>query len=92
MPRAPATYVPIVAPPYNWTGFYIGGNLGGAFTNGNFTTNIPGSTVTTTSSTSFIGGGQVVGVLLLRRLLRRQLVVEVELRAVHGFGGLFGLP
>jgi len=59
MPRAPATYVPIVAPPYNWSGFYIGGNLGGAFTNGNFTTNIPGSTVTTTSSTSFIGGGQV---------------------------------
>jgi outer membrane immunogenic protein len=59
MPRAPATYVPIVAPPYNWTGFYIGGNLGGAFTNGNFTTNIPGSTVTTTSSTSLIGGGQV---------------------------------
>jgi outer membrane immunogenic protein len=59
MPRAPATYVPIVAPPYNWTGFYIGGNLGGAFTNGNFNTNIAGATVTTTSSTSFIGGGQV---------------------------------
>jgi outer membrane immunogenic protein len=59
MPRAPATYVPIVAPPYNWTGFYIGGNLGGAFTNGGFTSSIPGSTVTTTSSTSFIGGGQV---------------------------------
>ena len=27
MPRAPATYIPVV-PPYNWTGFYIGGNLG----------------------------------------------------------------
>src|SRR6202041_417719 len=26
MPLAPATYVPIVAPPYNWTGFYIGAN------------------------------------------------------------------
>jgi outer membrane immunogenic protein len=34
-PRAPAAYIPI-APAYNWTGFYIGGNLGGAFTNGSF--------------------------------------------------------
>jgi outer membrane immunogenic protein len=59
MPRAPATYVPIVAPYYNWTGFYLGGNLGGAFSNGNFSSNVVGSTVTTTSTTSFIGGGQV---------------------------------
>ena len=29
-PRAPAAYIPI-APPYNWTGFYIGGNLGAGF-------------------------------------------------------------
>jgi outer membrane immunogenic protein len=59
MPRAPATYVPVAAPYYNWTGFYIGGNLGGAFTNGNFNTNLPTGTVTSSSSTSFIGGGQV---------------------------------
>ena len=34
-PRAPATYIP-VAPYYNWTGFYIGGNLGAAFTSASF--------------------------------------------------------
>ncbi len=27
-PRAPATYVPIAAPVYNWGGFYIGINGG----------------------------------------------------------------
>jgi len=25
---------PVVAPPYNWTGFYIGGNAGGAWVQG----------------------------------------------------------
>jgi len=34
-PRAPAAYIPM-APAYNWSGFYIGGNLGGAFTSGSF--------------------------------------------------------
>jgi outer membrane immunogenic protein len=58
LPHAPATYVPVIAPPYNWTGFYIGGNLGGAFTNGSFSDTI-GSTFATTTTTSFIGGGQV---------------------------------
>jgi outer membrane immunogenic protein len=58
-PRAPATYVP-VAPLYNWTGFYIGGNLGGAFTNGSFSDSlVPPSTFSTSTTTSFIGGGQV---------------------------------
>jgi len=56
-PRAPAAYIPI-APAYNWTGFYIGGNLGGAFTNGTFT-DTAASTFSSTSTTSFIGGGQV---------------------------------
>ncbi len=27
-PRAPATYVPAPVPYYNWSGFYIGGNVG----------------------------------------------------------------
>src|SRR3974390_2777347 len=30
---------PISAPPYNWSGFYVGANFGGAWTNGNL--NIP---------------------------------------------------
>jgi hypothetical protein len=39
-----------------------------------------------------IRGGLVVVVFLLRGPLRSQLVVEIELRAVHSFGGLLGLP
>ena len=30
-PRAPATYAPAPIPFYNWTGFYVGGNLGWGF-------------------------------------------------------------
>ena len=30
-PRAPAAYVPVPIPYYNWTGFYVGGNLGAAW-------------------------------------------------------------
>jgi len=37
---------PIAAPPYNWSGFYVGANFGGAWTNGNL--NIPNN--------SFYGG------------------------------------
>jgi outer membrane immunogenic protein len=56
-PRAPAAYIPI-APAYNWTGFYLGGNLGGAFTSGNF--NAPaGTAVSSSNNSSFLGGGQV---------------------------------
>ena len=33
-PRAPTTYIPVAPPyPYNWSGFYIGGNLGAGFNN-----------------------------------------------------------
>jgi outer membrane immunogenic protein len=56
-PRAPATYIP-VAPYYNWTGFYIGGNLGAAFTSASFSDTL-GSTFTNSSNTTFLGGGQV---------------------------------
>ena len=56
-PRAPATYIP-VAPYYNWTGFYIGGNLGAAFTSASFSDTLP-STFTNSSNTTFLGGGQV---------------------------------
>jgi outer membrane immunogenic protein len=56
-PRAPATYIP-VAPPYNWTGFYIGGNLGAGFTSASFSDTL-GATFTNSSNTTFLGGGQV---------------------------------
>ena len=58
MPRAPATYVPVVAPPYNWSGFYIGGNLGAGWSRASFSDTI-GSTFTSTTNTQFLGGGQV---------------------------------
>ena len=56
--RAPAAYIPI-APPYNWSGFYIGGNLGAGFNNTDSSTDTFGSTFGTTTNTSFLGGGLV---------------------------------
>jgi outer membrane immunogenic protein len=57
-PRAPAAYIP-VAPVYNWSGFYIGGNLGGAWNSTGSISDALGSTFSTTTSQSFLGGGQV---------------------------------
>lgn len=56
-PRAPATYVPAPIPYYNWTGFYIGGNLGYGF-GGSSASDTAKSSITTTTSQSFLGGGQ----------------------------------
>ena len=60
-PRAPAAYIPVAPPyyPYNWSGFYIGGNLGAGFNNTGSATDTFGSTFGTTTNTSFLGGGQV---------------------------------
>jgi outer membrane immunogenic protein len=59
-PRAPATYVPAPVPFYNWSGFYIGGNVGYGFGNGsNGLSDTAGSTFSSTTSQSFLGGGQV---------------------------------
>ena len=51
--KAPPSPAP--APPYNWSGFYIGGNFGGAWTSGNL--NIPGNNFYG-GLTEFIGGVQ----------------------------------
>jgi outer membrane immunogenic protein len=58
--RAPATYIPVV-PLYNWSGFYIGGNVGAGWNStGSITDSTAfGSTFGTTTNTSFLGGGQV---------------------------------
>jgi outer membrane immunogenic protein len=58
MPRAPATYIP-VAPYYNWTGFYIGGNLGAGWTTAGSLSDTLGSTFTSNNNAQFLGGGQV---------------------------------
>jgi outer membrane immunogenic protein len=53
-----ATYVP-VAPPHNWSGFYIGGNLGVGWNGAGSVSDTFGSTFSTTTNTQFLGGGQV---------------------------------
>ena len=53
--KAPVNKTPIAAPPYNWSGFYVGANFGGAWTNGSL--NIPGNNFYG-GITEFIGGVQ----------------------------------
>jgi outer membrane immunogenic protein len=55
--RAPA--VPMLPPPFSWTGFYLGGNIGGAWAHRNVTDNLFGLNFSQTSDGVFIGGGQV---------------------------------
>lgn len=55
--RAPYAKAPAyVAPIYNWTGFYIGGHIGGAFSSDN---NFNGLTTGNDSNGRFLGGLQV---------------------------------
>jgi outer membrane immunogenic protein len=60
MPRAPAAYIP-APPPFSWTGFYIGGNLGGGWGRGNVVDSVFGANYTNGNSATFVGGGQVGG-------------------------------
>jgi outer membrane immunogenic protein len=54
--RAPYTKAPVYAAPlYNWTGFYFGGHLGGAFSGDN---NIGGLTTGNNGNARFLGGLQ----------------------------------
>jgi outer membrane immunogenic protein len=64
-PSAFAADLPVKTPPapypllvYNWTGFYIGGNLGGAWESGTLTDSF-GPTSFRNSRSGFIGGGQI---------------------------------
>jgi outer membrane immunogenic protein len=58
MPRAPAVYVPQLIPVYNWTGFYVGGNLGGSWQQGSFSDPF-GNNFSTNNQFVGTGGGQV---------------------------------
>jgi opacity protein-like surface antigen len=53
--KGPVNETPIVAPPYNWSGFYVGANFGGAWSSGSL--NIPGNNFYG-GITEFIGGVQ----------------------------------
>lgn len=59
LPRKPAYQPPILAPTpvYNWTGFYVGGNVGGAWGNLEVTDVSNGATISPDAS-GFTGGGQ----------------------------------
>ena len=56
-PPAPA-YVPPPPPPFSWTGFYIGGNLGVAWTDGDLCSDF-GNCTSISQHAVFTGGGQV---------------------------------
>jgi outer membrane immunogenic protein len=51
-------YMPAAAQPYNWTGFYIGGNLGFGWNAGSFADPL-GNTLTPTNSSQFLAGSQL---------------------------------
>ena len=56
---APLGPAPVVAPVpfFNWSGFYIGGNLGGAWASGSVSDSLFGLSASTSHS-GFLGGGQ----------------------------------
>jgi opacity protein-like surface antigen len=55
--KAPIYKAPIVAPVYNWTGLYVGGNVGGAWSGIMLTDNNVGASLNP-GGTGFIGGAQ----------------------------------
>src|SRR3954470_14074315 len=57
LPPRPAPAPVVVAPLFTWTGFYIGGNIGGGWFTGSIDSDF-GSTWKT-SNGAFIGGGQL---------------------------------
>ena len=58
-PMAPVAYAPAAI--YNWTGLYIGGQLGAGFGNSSWTDPLTGAKNNFNSGAGFLGGAQVGG-------------------------------
>jgi len=59
LPQQPALRAPVyMPPPFTWTGFYLGGNIGGVYGSSTLTDNFTGVGVTGTLG-GWQGGGQV---------------------------------
>jgi outer membrane immunogenic protein len=57
--KAPSpVYAPPPSPPFSWTGFYIGANLGVVWENLNITDELTGATLGSRPHSAFPGGGQ----------------------------------
>jgi len=56
-PTAPVAYAPAAV--YNWTGFYLGGNLGAGFGSSSWSDPVTGANNSFNSKAGFLGGGQV---------------------------------
>lgn len=54
-----APVAPLPPPQFNWTGFYIGGNVGGGWGSFNVTDALTGLTFGSSNRSAFVGGGQI---------------------------------
>jgi outer membrane immunogenic protein len=59
LPVGPAPAAPYLPPPFTWTGFYLGGNIGGAWAQDGWSDSLFGLTWNnSTNNGRFIGGGE----------------------------------
>src|ERR1700732_4802994 len=88
LPSQLPVYPPPIVPYYSWTGFYFGGNVGGAWANGTVTDNLSGASWATNRS-SAIGGAQVGANLQMGNFV---LGIESDFgwTALNGSGGTVG--
>jgi hypothetical protein len=93
MDRIPTTPPPPPPPVFSWTGFYIGGNLGGAWARGTVSDSLFGLSASSDRS-GFIGGGQLgVNYQFSNIVLGFTASREIQMFKVglnYRFGSLFG--